>query len=88
MAVEASEEIMSNHQDTKTRDQAGLQTRDTSNKFAVGVKGDGRIWIILVHRLIEPISKDDALNLAAWLVALTDPEGKEFGKILEVIRKS
>ena len=39
---------------------------DTFNKFAVGVQGDK----IIVFNIVGParISKDEALNLAAWLV--------------------
>ena len=46
---------------------------DSLNKFGVGVSG-ARIVILKPPR--GTISNADALNLAAWLVALADPEGK------------
>jgi hypothetical protein len=42
--------------------------------FMVGARGD-KIAIIAMGR---EITKDQALNLAAWLVALADPGGERF----------
>jgi hypothetical protein len=55
---------------------------DTTNRFGVGVNGA----LIVVIRGGLTLSRDDALNLAAWLVALAD-EG-EFGPLLEAVRRS
>lgn len=57
---------------------------DTFNKFAVGVQGDK----ITVFNIVGParISKDEALNLAAWLVSLADPVGDQFPKWLEAVQ--
>lgn len=64
---------------------------DTSNKFAVGLKEP--LIVVHNHDLMFPggahclLKKDDALNLAAWLAVVADPEGEEFAKILEAIKK-
>lgn len=47
------------------------------NKFCVGVSG-ARIVICKPPR--GSISNEDAVNLAAWLVALTDPFGDQSKK--------
>jgi len=50
-----------------------------TNKFLVGVGGDS----IAITKPVPPImSKADALNLAAWLVALADDK-EEFRELLE-----
>jgi hypothetical protein len=46
-----------------------MEAIDTTNKFLVGATaGSGRIQIMMPPR--PPLSPEDALNLAAWLVAL------------------
>ena len=64
--------------------------RDTSNRFGVGVRGDKVVisafqWSTKL--LSAELSKDQALNLAAWLAVLADPEGKDFQRIIEEIKK-
>ncbi len=54
---------------------------NTINKFMVGVLGDN-ISIINLPALAKPISKSDALMLAAWLVCLAD-DNDEFQNILK-----
>lgn len=51
---------------------------DTTNKFAVSVQGTGRESIIIFSRPLVPaaMTRSDALNLAAWLVALADRDGE------------
>jgi hypothetical protein len=46
---------------------------DTTNKFAVTASLQG---ITILKPPLGPITHDDALNLAAWLVALADHEKK------------
>jgi hypothetical protein len=61
-------------------------TPDTGNLFLVGVRGDGMVSIGLIG--CAPFPKSAALNLAAWLVVLTDPEQKEFQRMLEAIKNT
>ena len=53
---------------------------DTSNKFFVAAQGDQ----IVIMRPAQRISHDEALNLAAWLVALADRDDK-FPALLEAV---
>lgn len=43
---------------------------DTVNKFMVGMRGD----VICLGLFGRYITQEDAINLAAWLAALTDAE--------------
>lgn len=43
---------------------------------------------MLVDTLRNPISKDEALNLAAYLVALADPKGEDFAKVLDAVKNT
>ena len=57
---------------------------DPGNKFMVGVSG-GRI---VIHRPPHgTISNEDALNFAAWLVALADRDDK-FPAILQAVQST
>jgi hypothetical protein len=60
-----------------------MEAIDTSNRFFVGTGPGGGVTVM------QPISgrltKEDAVNLAAWIVAITDSE-VEFGLTLEAIR--
>lgn len=58
-----------------------MEEIDTSNKFLVGINRD----LIIVMMIRQTMSKDEALNLAAWLVALADPEGNKFKALLEAV---
>lgn len=49
--------------------------------FMVGARGD-KIAIMAFGR---ELTKQQALNLAGWLVALADPGGEEFKKYLDAI---
>lgn len=54
------------------------------NKFFVGIAGE----IVTIMKPIPPkLSKEDAINLAAWLVAVADDDDK-FPAILDEIRNS
>lgn len=57
---------------------------DTRNRFLVG---GGALKIIFVKPVPREITKDDALNLAAWLVALADDDGK-FQPLLEAVQNT
>lgn len=58
---------------------------DTSNQFAVCAHPDG---MLVIRKLpIARLSKDEAINLAAWLVCLADPEMKEFRRVCLEIAK-
>jgi hypothetical protein len=63
---------------------------DTTNRFQVGLAGDG-IAVLGTARLLRgPISKEDALNLAAWLVAVAEvaPGPGRFAPVLEAVRNT
>lgn len=53
------------------------------NKFLVGVQADD----VVIMMPTGPMSKLDALGLAAWLVALAD-EGDQFGRILDAVKNT
>lgn len=55
---------------------------DSSNQFAVGVRGD---YVVITRVPIGQLTKPEAVNLAAWLMVLADPEGKEFSRVVEGI---
>jgi hypothetical protein len=56
------------------------------NKFIVGSQGD-LIVIGLPFRTAR-MSKSDALELAAWLVALAEDKDGDFDKILNEVKNS
>lgn len=55
---------------------------NSSNKFMVGVSG---ARVVFLKPLPHTISMDDAVNLAAWLVALADPAGEKFESVHEAV---
>ncbi len=57
---------------------------DTGNKYMVGVSG---AQIVMLRPPRGTITKSDALNLAAWLVALSDDNDK-FPAILEAVQNT
>lgn len=57
---------------------------DTLNKFMVGISG---ARITFLRPVPHTISMDDALNLAAWLVALADGRDK-FPAVLEAVQST
>lgn len=54
------------------------------NKFFVGIQGDN---IVTMRPVPTRMSKDDALNLAAWLAVLAD-ERDQFQSILEAVQNT
>jgi hypothetical protein len=57
---------------------------DTTNKFMVGTTPRNEFVMIMLP--VRRIPREDALNLAAYIVALVDPLGEEFSKVLEAIK--
>ena len=55
------------------------------NKFIVGLRLDG---YVMVQRPFGPLTKDDAINLAAHLVAIADPGREKFDRVLEEVTSS
>lgn len=57
---------------------------DTTNKFIVAANSRG---IIIMHTPIGVLTKEDALNLAAYLVAISGDE-ERFKEVLEAIKNT
>ena len=55
---------------------------DGSNRFIVAARGRTPMMEIVVIKPVSVLSRDDALNLAAWLVTLADPDGTLFDAYL------
>lgn len=67
---------------------------DSSNQFDVVRRDDGSVaafglWRRMGadHFVTAGLTRAEALNLAAWLSVLADPEGKDFGRLVEEIKK-
>lgn len=58
---------------------------DTTNRFFVG--GGHHTITITGAPCLQPLSRSEALNLAAWLVALADFDD-EFPAVLEAVRNT
>lgn len=61
---------------------AGEEPVNTVNEFLVGIRGGD---IIIGLPPLRPITKDEALRLAAWLVAVADPTGDDFDKVRRAV---
>lgn len=59
---------------------------DSANHWMVCAGRDGMLAIRRAP--IGWLRRDMVLNLAAWLAVLADPEGKEFDRLREEIKKS
>jgi len=59
----------------------GVMDLETGNYRMVAVRGD-RIAVLLAY---QELSKAEALNLAAWLVALADDDD-EFPELLDAVQ--
>jgi hypothetical protein len=66
-----------------------FEKQDTSNQFGVGVAGNGELRIHW-QPTEAPIrlSREQALNLGAWLLVLADPEGKKSERLMKQIRST
>lgn len=60
-----------------------------SNTYLVGVTAgkDDRILIMRAHPLHQTISREYALNLAAWLVALAAPSDEDRALFHELLKE-
>lgn len=58
---------------------------DTTNDCIVSASSRG---VTILMPPIGPMPKEQALRLAAWLVAIADPIGEEFEKVLEAVRNT
>ena len=54
------------------------------NKFYVAANVVGDVSILAFSRSMK---REDALNLAAWIVLLADPVGEDFSKVLEECKR-
>ena len=57
---------------------------DSANHFNVVARKD---YLIVIHLPVGNLTKADALNLAAWLVALADPTHEEFKRVLKEVEE-
>ena len=60
---------------------------NTSNLFLVGMIGE-KFQIMNLRALRGPITKDDAFNLAAYLVAMAEEDEGEFQKVLDAVQNT
>ena len=63
-----------------------LDLADTANLFLV--HRDPCSGGVVMMPLPTLIPRQQALNLAGWIVAILDPEGKDFPRLLEAIKKA
>jgi len=57
---------------------------DTTNDFLVSMRRGGE-EILLLYPPVTPMTREEALRLAAWLVAIADFEGERFPAVLEAV---
>ncbi|HMP83234.1 MAG TPA: hypothetical protein PKA41_11085 [Verrucomicrobiota bacterium] len=66
-------------------------TGDTSNWFYVrGVPGKPGVFFFETNTaasILCVVTRAEALNLAAWLAVLADPDGTKFDRIREAVRR-
>lgn len=63
-------------------------TIDTANHASVALTGDGRLRVLNPAYLTQPLTPDEALVVASWLVALADPSGQRFAAILKEVQET
>lgn len=61
---------------------------DSSNRFLVQQMYAGTIRIADAPPSYRELSREEAVNLAAWLLALADPDLELFRHMLHVIQES
>ena len=61
-----------------------MEPIDVMNKFAVGLQQED-VCIMLPSRRMP---REDALNLAAWLVRIADPDTARFLEVLTKVQES
>ncbi|HMJ14552.1 MAG TPA: hypothetical protein VK524_24235 [Polyangiaceae bacterium] len=69
-------------------EKAGATNRDTCNRFAVSISGQGQVVLLRPPLPFQPMSKADALLMAAWLVALAEDEPGQFTAALESVKRT
>lgn len=80
--------ITGNYGEDQFKGEPDDEAPDTTNRFLVAMQGD-RIKVMLAHQLMTGISAADALNLAAWLVAMAETYGdSDFEKLLAAVRST
>lgn len=57
---------------------------DTFNKFMVGSQGSG--GIVILRPPTMPLTKEEALIFAAWIVTLAADDDAEFQQALDAVR--
>ena len=55
---------------------------NTANDFMVGVTGSG---VLIMFPPTKAIQKEDAIRLAAWILALADPDLERFNIVFEAM---
>jgi hypothetical protein len=63
----------------------GLPGIEVENKFGVGINRGGMVSVLFPPQVM---SKDEALVYAATIVALCDPTGEKFPRVLEHVRNT
>lgn len=58
------------------------------NNHMVSADGTGIVRIMMPPPAGLPITKEDALEFAAWIVAVAMPEVGEFERVLEAVRNT
>ena len=62
-----------------------MEEIETFNKYGVGMQG-GKFGMLMPPRGL--MTQDEALLLAAWLVALADPVGDKFHAIFDAVQRT
>lgn len=71
---------------TRKTDSAAI---DTTNLYLVASTMGGHEQVIQVlHPGVVRMTTDQALNLAAWIVAMADPLDERFPHVLEAVRST
>lgn len=60
---------------------------DSRNKFQVKAQGN-RNQVVIWKLPVGALSEGDAINLAAWLLAVADPKLSNFKEIFELVKKT
>lgn len=63
-----------------------LDLADTANLFLVAT--DFKRERVVIGPIGGTINRREALNLAAWIIALLEPDCRDFNRLLEAIKKA
>jgi hypothetical protein len=61
---------------------------DHSNQFIVAGDTAAKVRILRPPYRGEPLTAEQALNLAAWLVAIADPSCRQFARMLRLVTEN